>query len=386
MRILHCCLACYYVDDYSYQENILPRVHQLQGHRVAIVASTETFIENSRLGYVAPESYYNKDGIPVVRLPYSRWLPHFLGKKIRLYEGLEAELERFKPEIIFLHDCQFLSIRSIVHYARRNQQVAVYVDGHADFVNSAQGWVSRRLLHGLLYRYCAQIVAPVTRRFFGVLPARVNFFTQMYGISADRVGLLVMGAEDDKVNWVGKEAVRRRIRTELSLSENDFVLVTGGKIDARKNIQGLLEAVGSTESPNVRLVIFGSLDPAVAREIKALISHTRIRYVGWINSDRVYDYLLAADLAVFPGTHSVLWEQAVGVGLPCVFRKWSGMQHVDVGGNCLFLETGSREEIEQLLKNMRQEPELVERMRAVARDKGIQEFSYSAIARRAIET
>jgi glycosyltransferase involved in cell wall biosynthesis len=361
-------------------------VHRLQGHRVAIVASTETFIENHRLGYVAPRKYYNKDGIPVVRLPYVGWLPHFLARKIRLYTGLDGELERFRPEVIFLHDCQFLGIKSIVRYAKRNKRVAIYVDGHADFVNSARGWLSRRLLHGLLYRYCAQTIAPFTRKFFGVLPARVSFLTEMYGIPADRVGLLVMGVEDNKVNWAGRENVRRQIRTELRLNGTDFVVVTGGKMYARKNLQALLEAVRDTDIPELRLVIFGSLDPAIAPEITALMSHERIRYVGWINSDRVYDYFLAADIAVFPGTHSVLWEQAVGVGLPCVFRKWSGMQHVDVGGNCLFLETGSREEIVLLLTEIRQKPELLERMRTVARDKGIQEFSYSDIARRAIDT
>jgi glycosyltransferase involved in cell wall biosynthesis len=386
MRVLHCCLACFYVDDYSYQENILPRMHQLQGHEVEIVASTETFRENCRLGYVAPRRYRNRDGIPVARLPYVRWMPHFLARKIRLYRGLEAELERFQPEIIFLHDCQFLGIRSIVRYARQKPQVIIYVDGHTDFINSAQGWLSERLLHGVLYRYCAQIIAPFTRKFYGVLPARVSFFTEMYGIPPERVSLLVMGAEDIKVSQAGREEVRRRIRTELGLSERDFVLASGGKLDARKNMVALLKAVRDAKDPELRLVIFGSLDPLVASEIKALVNHDRIHYVGWVDSDQVYEYLLAADLAVFPGTHSVLWEQAAGVGLPCVFRKWIGMQHVDVGGNCLFLETGSREEIAHILSRIRTEAGLFERMRTVARQKGIPEFSYSAIARRSIES
>jgi len=322
----------------------------------------------------------------VVRLPYARWLPPAVARKVRLYEGLEAELLRFNPDVIFLHDCQFLGIRSIVRYARSHPQVVIYVDGHTDFFNSAQGWVSKRLLHGILYRYCARIIEPFTRKFYGVLPARASFFTEMYGIAPERVGLLVMGADDTKVDLSQRVVTRSRIRAELGLGPNDFVIVSGGKLDARKNVIALLQAVREGCDLAVNLVVFGSLDATVASEITALSKHERIRYVGWVDSDRVYDYFLASDLAVFPGTHSVLWEQAVGVGLPCVFRKWYGMQHVDVGGNCLFVETGSREELLLALRRIRQEEALYDRMRAVAAVKGIPEFSYSSIAQRAIET
>ena len=46
MKILHCCLAAFYIDNFSYQENIFPKIHKLQGHQVHIIASTETYLEN----------------------------------------------------------------------------------------------------------------------------------------------------------------------------------------------------------------------------------------------------------------------------------------------------------------------------------------------------
>ena len=49
MKILHCCLAAFYIDNYGYQENILPKIHQIHGHEVKIVASTETFIDDKNL-------------------------------------------------------------------------------------------------------------------------------------------------------------------------------------------------------------------------------------------------------------------------------------------------------------------------------------------------
>ena len=58
---------------------------------------------------------------------------------------------------------------------------------------------------------------------------------------------------------------------------------------------------------------------------------------GWINGTDSYDLFLASDLAVFPGTHSVLWEQAVACGIPGIFQYWEGMAHIKVNENAVLL-------------------------------------------------
>ena len=69
---------------------------------------------------------------------------------------------------------------------------------------------------------------------------------------------------------------------------------------------------------------------------------------------------MASDLCAFPGTHSVLWEQACACGLPGVFRDWEGMHHVDVGGNAVFLKDASAEGIKRLLSDLLSHPEQLE--------------------------
>ena len=39
MKVVHLCLACFYPDGYSYQENMLPQYHKMLGMEVAIIAS-----------------------------------------------------------------------------------------------------------------------------------------------------------------------------------------------------------------------------------------------------------------------------------------------------------------------------------------------------------
>jgi len=383
MKIIHCCLAAFYIDNFGYQENILPKIHKIQGHDVKILASTETYIQN-KLGYVTPKSYINEYDIPVSRLSYITYLPHLVVRKLRLYIGVYQKLMEFMPDIIFLHDIQFLSIVDVVRYAKKNPEVRIYVDGHTDFGNSAKNWVSKNLLHKIVYKWCAKKIEPYTSKFWGVTPLRVDFFKKVYGIKENKVDLLVLGVDDTEIDFSRRNEIRAAIRKSLNL-DGKFIIITGGKIDARKKIEVLLEAVNQLEDDSVHLILFGSITEEMKPKISQLILSPKIEYVGWISPNEANDYFFASDLAVFPGTHSVLWEQSIGCGIPGVFRKWEGMQHVDVGGNCLFLDEGSKSEIQEVIINIIKNKTLYENLKKNSEEKGPKTFSYTEIAKRAIE-
>lgn len=384
MKIMHCCLASFYIDNYGYQENLLPKTHKIQGHDVMILASTETYLENRHLGYVEASSYYNEDEIQVVRLPYIKWLPHFLAKKLRIYNGVADEINKFNPDLIFLHDIQFLSITQFVRYMRRHKHVKLYADGHTDFGNSARNWVSKHVLHKIVYRWCAKRIEPYATKFFGVTPLRVRFFEDVYLINKDKTDLLVMGVDDSVVDINKAHSKRRSVRARLGIQPDDFVVVTGGKIDKRKHIDILMEVINNSDISKIKLIVFGEPVPEMKLIIETLAISKKIIMIGWVPPNEVYDYFFASDIGVFPGTHSVLWEQAVGVGLPCVFRRWDGMEHVDVGGNCLMIENGTYQEITDALYLLHTDRNLLSTMKNISIDKGVPVFSYSRIAKHAI--
>lgn len=383
MRILHCCLACFYIDNYGYQENILPKQHKLDGHEVEILTSTETYIDNKTLGYVDATSYVSESDITVTRLPYNRILPNFLARKLRLYKGITKVLNRFRPNIIFLHDCQFMDIRRIVEYARRNPDVSIFVDCHTDFVNSARNWLSKYILHKMIYRFCAKMIEPYTTKFYGVLPIRCDFLHNVYGIPREKIELLVLGGEDDKIHVEQREEMRKRYNSKYGFNANDFIVVSGGKLNKQKNTIALIDALKKMDYSRLKLVIFGSIADDIKQEIEKRLNDPNVKYIGWIQADKVYDYLTIADLVIFPGLHSVLWEQAVACGVPCVFRDIEGMHHVDTGGNCKFLKTGSAEEIAGVLNEIVLNPDIYDAMRKKALH-GASQFLYSDIAKRSI--
>lgn len=382
MKIVHLMLACFYIDNYSYQENYLPKYHKEQGNDVEIIASLFTFDENGN-GKLLKEAskYLNEYGIPVTRLGYNS---NFYSKQLREYKGLETELERIKPDLIFIHGVQFKDINIVVEYCKRNPNVLVYVDSHSDFSNSATNWLSKNVLHKIIWKHYAHKINPYVKKFYGVLPARVDFLVNVYGLPKEKVELLVMGADDELIEKASSKESIETLRKKYRILTEDFLIVTGGKIDKWKiQILTLMKVVKKLK--NVKLLIFGSVTTELKEKVNELLEDDIVQYIGWIDSKESYKYFAAADLVVFPGRHSVFWEQVVAQGIPMVVKYWEGTTHIDLNGNVEFLYNDTEEEIEKVLKKIICNEEKYKIMKIVAMEKGIKEFSYRDIARRSIE-
>ena len=380
MKILHLMLACFYIDNYSYQENYLPKYHKLSGNKVEIITSLFTFDENGNGKWLPhADKYINENGIPVTRLSFSK-VP--FARKIRKYEGLEKELNRVSPDIIFIHGVQFSDISIIVKYLKTHRNICVFIDNHSDFSNSAKSWISKNVLHQIIWRHYAQMINPYVKRFYGVLPARVDFLSNIYGIPRNKIKLLVMGADDEAVHFAASSDARKSIREKYNIDENDFLIMNGGKIDNYKRQTLLLmDAVNNFNNPKVKLIVFGSVIPELKTEIEKRCSD-RVQYIGWIKAEESYSYFAACDLACFPGRHSVFWEQVVGQGIPIIAKKWEGTTHVNVCGNARFLEKDSVKEITDVLQNILTDDNY-NKMLSAAKKASIN-FMYSDIALRSI--
>lgn len=382
MKIVHLMLGNFYIDNYSYQENMLPKFHKEMGHDVEIIASLVTFDENGKATLLKQGgSYMNEHSIPVTRLEYRKGKFH---RRMRHFVGLAECLENAAPEILFIHNCQFCDIRVVVKYLKKHPGVKVFVDNHADFSNSATNWLSRNVLHKIIWRRCAHLIEPFATKFYGVLPVRVDFLRNVYKLPHDKCELLVMGADDDAVAAAAKPEVRQEIRAKYGLAENDFVIMTGGKIDQWKTQTLLLmEAVKKIDRPDVKLIVFGSVTQELKDRVNALADGKKVQYIGWVQAKDSYQYFAAADLVVFPGRHSVFWEQVAAQGIPMLCKEWDGTTHVDVGGNVRFLTQDSTDEIRDAILDA-MKPEVYAKMKAVAEEKGIDAFSYRSIAQRSI--
>ena len=385
LKILHICLGCFYVDNYSYQENMLPKYHKLLGFDVSIIASLLSFDENGQSCLLPQESsYLNEYEIPVTRVDY---LGRFkkITKFFRIFNNTYKLINKEKPDLIFVHGCQFWDIRKVIKYKKKYPNVKIYADNHSDYVNSARNFFSKNILHKVIWKSGISKFVPICEKIYGVTPNRCDFLVEVYGVPEDKVQLLVMGADNERFALNNRYRIREEIRKEILDDDDEFILITGGKIDNKKNIHNLMTAIKDMDNKKIKLIVFGTVCDDMKQIIDSFKDVSSIINIGWINSDEIYKYFIASDLAVFPGTHSVLWEQAVGMGIPCIFKKWDGMTHVDVGGNCEFIYEGNAEEIKKAINRILDNRLMYNNIKEIAKTKGIEHFSYYEIAKKSID-
>lgn len=376
MKVLHVCLANFYIDHYAYQENLLPRFQKKAGHEVEIIASTEIFTDHMRLGYTEPSEYVNEDGIKVIRIPYVSWLPHKAAVKLRIYSDVEKYLEDFKPDFIFLHDIQFLSINVFIRYKKNHPHVRMAADGHTDYRNSARGFISKWILHGIIYKNAIRKAIPYIEKFYGTLPSRNIFFEEMYGIPKEKISFLPMGTDDDILRKVESEGKRDTIRKFYGVRDDECLFITGGKIGKDKKDILLLMRIIAQSNLSVKLLIFGSVSPELEEKFDVILQSDKIIYAGWVNEEKSYELLSAADVAVYPCLHSTLWEQSAGIGLPCILHRMEGFTHMNINNNCCFMEVVSAKEMKKAIQYVYDNLEILKTNAMECREF----FSYKKIA------
>lgn len=385
MRIVHICLSMGYTEGLNYQENIMIKYQALDGHDVSLITTDHCFNEGV-WGLCQTESdYINPNGVHIMRLPFALPVPYSLNRQIGIFKEFGNVLKKLHPEIIFVHNIQFQDIRKVAAYKRNHPEVKVYVDNHSDFSNSARNWFSRNTLYRFWWKPCAKAIEPYAEKFWGVMPSRVDFLQNIYGIAPNKTELLVMGADDESVVHAADPKIRQAVRDQFEISQEDFLIVTGGKIDAFKTQTLLLmRAVKEIARNNLKLLIFGSVAEELKNELISLCDGRKIQYIGWAKGEQSYEYFAAADLVVFPGRHSVYWEQVAAQGIPMICKYWSGTTHIDIGGNVEFLMEDSVGEIKGKLQELLENPLKYKKMKEVAGSDRRYKFSYRVISRKAI--
>ncbi|MBQ9523623.1 MAG: glycosyltransferase family 4 protein [Bacteroidaceae bacterium] len=383
MKIVHLCISAFYIDNFSYQENLLSKYHRKLGHDVTVIASLFSFNKEGKGCYLeGPSEYVNSDGVKVIRIDYKK--PFYkINKLFRHYEGLFEKIANEKPDIIFSHNISAADMMILRRYLKLHPNVRLYADNHADYINSGKNFLSKHILHPIIWRFFAQKIEPYIQKCYGVTPMRCRFLKEVYRISEKKIGFLPMGVDDDSIPSE-RDVVRKKIRSELGISDDAILIISGGKIDRLKNIHKLVEAIKSLNNEKIKLILCGVLTPEMDCLKKEFDDKTDVfYYLGWCDAQRVIDCMVASDIACFPGTHSTLWEQSVGIGLPAIFNHWNEMEHVNVNGNCFLINGEDVGEIRQAILTMTDLSNL-SHYRELAKEAS-KSFLYSEIAKKAIE-
>lgn len=379
MKILHLCLANFYIDNYAYQENILPRINHEDGHDVRILASTETFVDNVHLGYVEPSEYVTEYGVPIKRLPYKKVGNRFVTHKFRAYPHLYEEIAAFAPDVILCHGLQFWSVRDVIRYKKDHPQVKLYADTHTAAYNSGTSWLSLHILHRLYYRYLTQKALPYLERYFYIGEGEREFSARNYNIPDGLMEFYPLGGtllSDEEYS-----AMRAKRRTELGLGEDDRLYVHSGKLDALKRTDELLRAFSAVDDPHAVLAVIGSISEDRRSVLLPLIeADKRIRYLGWRTGEELQEYLCAADLYCQPGSVSATMQNAICRNTPVMsYPHLPYTERLDYGQ---FFWVKTQADMEQGFTQVKADPTLLVPMTANSRRCAEELLDYRKLAAR----
>lgn len=383
MRIVNIAPSAPYSDYWGYQDNLLPKYQKKLGHEVTMITTNLTHKDGS-LAEIPRNDYILKDGVRVIRLKKKKYPGKILtnlNSRLKVYYFLKE----LRPDFIFFHGLVSSTIFDVIKYKKQiNRNCVIVQDNHLDEFNSKYSSKStRKKIIRLFYVLLNKKSIPYISKVYGVTPWRKTFAEDYFHIPSSKTDVLIMGADDEKIDFTHRISIRNEIRSKYHIDEKDFLIVSGGKLDIKKNILQLMKACSDLE--HVKLLIFGQVLGDIKEQFEDILSQNKnIIYIGWIHADEVYNYFFAADLCCFPGSHSVLWEQACAAKTPCVFKHWEGMEHVNNGGNSDFVSDITPEALRQKIIELRYSDKYY-LMDSVAKSEATDIYLYSNIAKKSLE-
>lgn len=319
MKILMLCEL--YIESLEYQENLLVKYYRKHGHEVTVITSTyENVFDyyNNKHDNSLPSKVIYDHGAKIIKLPFKF---NFLGK-IKKYTSIKKIVEEVQPDLLYIHDIM-PNMFEMLDYKKKNPHVKMIMDYHADYSNSANGWLSLNILHKVIRKYF--YMDPIRKhisKFYPIVPGSTKFLNEVYNISHNEMDLLPLGADTDLVTEIKRNRVGDEIRNKLGISGEDIIIFTGGKFTPAKKTDLLIKAFNEINDATLHLLIVGDADQhnqEYKKELLALSNNNpNIHYIGWLNNRGVYEHLSASDLAVFPASQSIVWQQAIASGLPLI--------------------------------------------------------------------
>ena len=310
-----------YIENLEYQENLLVKYYRKYGHEVTVITSTYDNVfdyYNDKHDNSTPAKSYEDYGAKIIKLPFKF---NILGK-IKRYTDITKIVEDFQPDLLYVHDIM-PNMFEMLAYKKRNPHVKMIMDYHCDYSNSANNWLSLNVLHKIIrkYRYMDPIKKHISR-FYPIVPGSTKFLNEVYGIPLDDMEVLPLGADVDLVAEIKQNNKRKELRENLNIPQDHKVIFSGGKFTPAKKTDLLLEAFLEINRPDLHLIIVGDADEKNLLYKNKLVdlssSNPNIHWVGWQNNRGVYEHLVASDLAVFPASQSIVWQQALAAHLPLI--------------------------------------------------------------------
>lgn len=187
-------------------------------------------------------------------------------------------------------------------------------------------------------------------------------------------------------------AVRRRVRERLAAGPDDFVVGFGGRLSPEKGVHVLLEGVASL--PAARLVVLGDGPQRGGLEARArrLGLGERVRFVGYVPSLEMPEWLPAFDVLVLPSLSRPGWVEqfgrilveAMACGVAVVGSACGEIPRV-MGDAGIVVPEGDASALARALRGLAERPEERAMRGRAGRERVLAHYAHERIARATVK-
>lgn len=323
MKIVH--VMNWYIPDMGYQENFLPAEQQKLGHEVTIITSDRIpFYKgfDNHVGRILPNRIIGsgeskENGVSIYRLPILFEIKD--GGIIALW-GLRKTLKKIKPDIVHAHGpYNIASIISLLYCKKIGYKI--FIDDHSNAQNFHIDTIPKKIYIGFLKVFYFLFERNVSGWMPVAEPAK-KILVENFNIQDEKMKIIPLGIATER--FFKSASLREECRKEFSLNDNDILIITTGKLDEAKDIEILIEAFFKVLQKNqkVKLLIIGNGPQEYMEKITNLINEKNIKnsiiFKDFVKNSELPRYYNAADIGVWPGTHTITAVESLATGLPVI--------------------------------------------------------------------
>ena len=373
MRLLVVTTGNEFTPSMLYKENYIIEAAKVHGDEVFVFAGPYTYTNGKTA--LAP-SCEKVLGYTLRRFVYHSYGFYLLTSKIRRIDGLEEEIVKLKPDLIFFNCGQVYNIKNLKVIKQFLPNVKIVLDFSTKYLNSAHNWISKNILHRVIYRRWLRKALPYVDRIFYISQESKQFAQDMYLFPDDIMehnnlpGEIVPGEK--------KKEIKKEMFAKLGLTDKNILFLYSGKIYAEKKVESLVRAFLRTKNPNFRLVIIGVYNDENSREIiePLIASDKRICFMNFVSGDELTKYVCATDLYIQPGSISQTCQTAVCCGTPLCFNDIPTHREI-YNGNGFFAD--SEDDIYQVLEAIGKDNTILKEMSEKSYQMAGMELDYNVI-------
>jgi glycosyltransferase involved in cell wall biosynthesis len=174
--------------------------------------------------------------------------------------------------------------------------------------------------------------------------------------------MIPLGIDHRKFSF--REDARKRVRDELGIGDDQFLLITAGRLDPAKKLEHFIDGISSMGRDDIHFVVVGRGDDKYISMLKEKAGKN-IRFLGFKRSEELADLYCASDLGLW-GKASITIREAIGCKLPLILFKEPNMKDLLKWENGIYVKQDPKavqQIVRELLSNEKKRKQMGERGR-----------------------